>query len=392
MNHHPVKTGLEYLLNNSYNDIKSRRSGLIMHPASVTANLESSSKAFIKAGYNLDRLFGPQHGARGEKQDNMIESGFYRDPDTKLPVYSLYGDVRKPTPEMLKGLDLLFFDLQDVGVRVYTFIWTMALAMEACSTAGIKFIVLDRPNPVGCVQREGPLLRKDFESFVGLQPVPLRHGLTTGELARWLNKERAINCQLDVMACTGLTRRMLWPDTGLPWVMPSPNLPTTDSCLVYPGMVLLEGTNISEGRGTTRPFEIFGAPWLDNHKLVQHLNSAGLPGVIFRALSFEPTFNKYAGQLCHGAQIHVTDPHIFKSVRTTVEILKITRELAPKEFAWRQPPYEYEEKLLPVDILWGSSDLRNGIDKGKSADNILAPVRDELLKFTSQVEPYLLYD
>ena len=392
MSHKPVKTGLQCLLSASYADFRSQRCGLIMHPASVTANLETSAEALIKAGFNLDRLFGPQHGARGEKQDNMIESDSYRDPVLDLPVYSLYGEVRKPTPEMLDGLDILYFDLQDVGVRVYTFIWTMALAMEACVENNVKFVVLDRPNPLGGTKLEGELLKKGFESFVGLHAIPLRHGLTCGELALWLNKERGINCELDVIACKGLSRSMLWQETGLPWVMPSPNLPTIDSCLVYPGMVLLEGTNISEGRGTTRPFEIFGAPWLDNHKLVQHLNSAGLPGVIFRVLSFEPTFNKYAGQLCYGAQIHMTDPHIFESVRMTVEILRMAREMAARDFDWRPPPYEYEHKRWPIDILWGSDKLRREIDSGMTTDNILAGVDDEMQKFTGQVEPSLLYD
>jgi len=392
MSHKPVKTGLQCLLSAFYADFRSQRCGLIMHPASVTANLETSAEALIKAGFNLDRLFGPQHGARGEKQDNMIESDSYRDPVLDLPVYSLYGDVRKPTPEMLKGLDTLFFDLQDVGVRVYTFIWTMALAMEACAENNVKFVVLDRPNPLGGIKLEGELLKKGFESFVGLHVIPLRHGLTCGELALWLKNQQNINCDLDVITCKGLSRDMLWQETGLPWVMPSPNLPTIDSCFVYPGMVLLEGTNISEGRGTTRPFEIFGAPWLDNHKLVQHLNSAGLPGVIFRVLSFEPTFNKYAGQLCYGAQIHVTDPYIFESVRMTVEILRMAREMAPDDFNWRPPPYEYEHKRWPIDILWGSDNLRREIDSGMATDNILDGVDDELRKFTRQVEPYLLYD
>jgi uncharacterized protein YbbC (DUF1343 family) len=387
----PVKSGLESLLAEKPAGIKTKRSGLILHPASVTSDLTRAAEALINAGFNIERLFGPQHGALGEKQDNMIESGFFKDAHLGLPVYSLYGDVRKPTPEMLEGIEQLIFDLQDVGVRVYTFVWTMALAMEACAECGVKFIVLDRPNPVGGEKREGPLLRKGFESFVGLHPVPLRHGFTTGELANWLNEERGIHCDLTVIPCEGLSRKMLWQDTGLPFIMPSPNLPTIDSCIVYPGMVLFEGTNLSEGRGTTRPFEIFGAPWLDNIKLIEKLKSAQLPGVVFRPLSFEPTFQKYKGQLCFGAQIHVSDPFAFAAVRTAVEILTAVKELNPDDFMWRTPPYEYEEKLFPIDILWGSDSLRTAVDQGRHTPEILAGTEKELRDFSANVTPYLLY-
>jgi len=391
MKNNIVITGLESLLSKSPSDLKSQKSGLILHPASVTSGLTLAADALIDGGFNIDRLFGPQHGARGEKQDNMIESDFYKDPQLGLPVYSLYGDVRKPTPAMLDGLDQLIFDLQDVGVRVYTFVWTMALAMEACAESGVKFVVLDRPNPVGLEKREGALLEETYRSFVGLHPIPLRHGLTVGELARWLNEERGIHCDLTVVPCEGLSRKMLWPDTNLPYIIPSPNLPTIDSCIVYPGMVLLEGTNLSEGRGTTRPFEIFGAPWLDNLKLVEKLKTAQLPGVIFRPISFEPTFQKYKGELCSGAQLHVTDPLLFDSVRTATEIFVAVREIAAKDFKWRMPPYEYEEKLLPIDILWGSEKLRVDIDQGKQTDEILSGTVGQLDDFSARVAPYLLY-
>lgn len=387
-----VKTGLQCLLGDRAGDFKSKRSGLILHPASLTADFKLAADALCAAGFKLDRLFGPQHGARGEKQDNMKESDNYRDADLGLTVHSLYGAVRKPTAEMLAGLDVLFFDLQDVGVRVYTFIWTMVLAMEACAAAGVKFVVLDRPNPLGGIKREGPLLKKGYESFVGLHPIPLRHGLTCGELAQWLNMERNIHCELEIIPCQGLHRRMTWMDTGLAYIMPSPNLPTPDSCAVYPGMVLLEGTNISEGRGTTRPFEIFGAPWLDGHLLVSRLSSLNLPGVIFRPTFFEPTFGKYAGKLCGGAQIHVTDHLTFESVRGAIEILVAVRERAPDEFNWLSAPYEYEERLLPIDILWGSDKLRKGLENGLHADEILAGTETELQNFAARLNPYLLYE
>ena len=371
--------------------LRHARLGLIAHPASVTSGLAFSADALRAADYDLRALFGPQHGARGEKQDNMIESDHYTDPVTGLPVHSLYGEVRKPTPAMLDGLDAVLFDLQDVGVRVYTFIWTMALAMEACAEAGVRFVVLDRPNPIGGIRREGPVLREEYRSFVGLHPVPLRHGLTCGEMARWLNDERGIGCDLTVIPCEGWRRDMSWADTGLPWVMPSPNLPTPDSCIVYPGMVLIEGTNLSEGRGTTRPFELFGAPWLDPVALASRLGRARLHGVVFRPCHFEPTFQKHVGALCGGAQLHITDADAFEPVRTAVEIFIAARELAPSDFAWREPPYEYEETLAPIDILWGGAGLRQGVDAGATANEILGGVDRELDAFRKSVERYLLY-
>jgi len=395
-----VTIGLEVLLRDGgdaagFRDAVARprdaRLGLIVHPASVTSQFVFAADAIHSAGFNLRALFGPQHGARGEKQDNMIESDHYTDPVTGLPVHSLYGQVRKPTPEMLAGLDALLFDLQDVGVRVYTFMWTMALAMEACAEAGVRFVVLDRPNPIGGVKREGPVLREEYRSFVGLHPVPLRHGLTCGEMARWLNDVRGIGCDLTVIPCEGWRRDMSWHDTGLPWVMPSPNLPTPDSCVVYPGMVLMEGTNLSEGRGTTRPFELFGAPWLDPTTLVARLNRSQLPGVVFRPCHFEPTFQKHVGALCGGAQLHVTDPAAFEPVRTAVEILIATRALAPHDMAWGLPPYEYEETHPPIDILWGSTSLREGVDAAATASEILDGVDAELATFSASVERYLLY-
>ena len=390
----PIATGLDRFVAGTAGKatrLRNSRLGLIAHPASVTSDLTHAADALHGAGCDLRALFGPQHGARGEKQDNMIESDHYPDPVTGLPVHSLYGEVRKPTPAMLNGLDALLFDLQDVGVRVYTFIWTMALAMEACAEAGIRFVVLDRPNPIGGIRREGPMLQPGYESFVGLHPVPLRHGLTCGEMARWLNEERGIGCDLTVIPCAGWRRSMLWEDTGLPWVMPSPNLPTPDSCVVYPGMVLLEGTNLSEGRGTTRPFEIFGAPWLDPAALTTHLTNAHLSGVHFRPCHFEPTFQKHAGHLCGGAQLHVTDPHAFEPVRTAVEILVAAHTLAPHDFVWREPPYEYEETLPPIDILWGGPALRKGVQDGATSNEILEGAEAELAGFGASVGRHLPY-
>ncbi|MCA1789669.1 MAG: DUF1343 domain-containing protein [Thioalkalivibrio sp.] len=386
-----VLPGVSRLLAGEHRHLQFERLGLVAHPASVTPDLEPSVDALWHAGFGLRALFGPQHGARGEKQDNMIESDPYMDPATGLPVHSLYGEVRKPTPEMLEGIDALLFDLQDVGVRVYTFVWTMALAMEACAEAGVRFVVLDRPNPIGAMRREGPVLRPGFESFVGLQPIPLRHGLTTGELARWLNGVRGIGCELEVVPCSGLERWMRWKDTGLPWVMPSPNLPTPEACEVYPGMVLLEGTNLSEGRGTTRPFELFGAPYVDPGALVASLEPRLESGVKLRPCHFEPTFQKHAGVLCGGAQLHVLEPEALEPVRTAVEILVAVKALTGASFAWRDPPYEYEEVIPPIDLLWGHAGLRQGIDAGLETADILSGVDAELAGFTRSVEPFLLY-
>ncbi len=377
--------------------LRRKRLGLVAHPASVTSRLEFAADALLRSRFNLCALFGPQHGARGEKQDNMIESEHYADPVTGLPVHSLYSEVRKPTPAMLKGLDTILFDLQDVGTRVYTFIWTMALVMEACAEHNIQFVVLDRPNPIGLNAVEGPVVQAGYESFVGLHPLPLRHGMTVGEIALWLNAPtdtggRGIGCPLEVVRCHGLDRNSdtAMGNRGLPWVMPSPNLPGPESCLVYPGMVLLEGTNLSEGRGTTRPFELFGAPWIDPVAFVARLNEAQLPGIVFRPCHFEPTFNKHAGQLCGGAQLYPTGPG-FKPVRTAIEILVAARELAPGHLSWIDPPYEYEEILPPIDILWGSPALREGVDRGDATDTILAastggnrepfPARDQHLLY-----------
>jgi uncharacterized protein YbbC (DUF1343 family) len=386
-----VRRGVERVLAGEAPHLRKLSLGLVAHPASVTDDLTHSATALFDAGFDLRALFGPQHGARGEKQDNMVESSSYTDPLSGLPVYSLYGDVRKPTPDMLRGLDALLFDLQDVGVRVYTFVWTMALAMEACAEAGVGFVVLDRPNPIGGDLREGPVLRAGFESFVGLHQIPLRHGLTCGELARWLVAERGIDCDLEVVACDGWSREATWNDTGLPWVLPSPNLPTPDSCAVYPGMVLLEGTNLSEGRGTTRPFELFGAPYVDPYALERRLAETLGPGVTIRPCHFEPTFQKHAGTMCGGGQIHVTDARAFRPVHTAVAILAAVKEQAPDAFAWRSPPYEYETVKPPIDILWGSDALRLAIDAGASADEICEAAGADMDAFGAEVTPHLLY-
>lgn len=387
-----TRTGIERLVAERVRDLAGARVGVIAHPASVTRSLRSTVDVlWEQPGVRLAAVFGPQHGALGEKQDNMIESDSFRDPRTGLPVHSLYGSVRRPTGEMLEGLDVLLFDLQDVGVRAYTFVWTMTLAMEACRDAGVPFMVLDRPNPLTGSRIEGPVLRPGYESFVGLHPVPLRHGLTAGELARLANHAFGIDAELDVVACDGWRRSAWFDEIGLPWVLPSPNLPTLDSATVYPGTVLVEGTNLSEGRGTTRPFEIVGAPFLDAYALAARMGEVGLPGVAFRPHAFEPTFGKHAGHLCGGVQIHVTDRDAFRPVDLGVHLLAAAREIAPRDFAWETPPFEYEEVLHPIDILWGSDVLRTRLERGDDPAAILADTRPEVDAFRELCRPFLLY-
>jgi uncharacterized protein YbbC (DUF1343 family) len=322
----------------------------------------------------------------------MIESDFYRDPDTGLPVHSLYGAVRCPTEEMLSDIDILVFDLQDVGTRVYTFIQTMAYCMQACARFGKSMIVLDRPNPVNGQQVEGNLLDPEFQSFVGIYPLPMRHGMTAGELALLYNKEFGIGCRLTVVPMQGW-RRSYWHDeTELPWVMPSPNLPTRESATVYPGMVLVEGTLLSEGRGTTRPFELVGAPYVQARTLAEHLNSRRLPGVQFRPAYFEPTFQKHAGKMCGGVQIHVNDRDRFEPFLTGIATISAVKELFPDSFRWRDPPYEYESVKMPIEILCGGQRIPAQIEQGASPEVIRQGWQEDVARFVALRQSYLLYD
>lgn len=388
-----VATGIEVLLRERKHLLAGARVGAVVHPASVLANLEHSADALAdEKSFRLTSLLGPQHGARGEKQDNMIESEFYRDPDTDVPVHSLYGETRWPTEEMLNDIDVLVFDLQDVGTRVYTFIHTMAYCMEACARFGKNMIVLDRPNPINGIQVEGNLLDPKFRSFVGLYPLPMRHGMTVGELALLYNSEFGIGCSLTVVPMYGWHRRFWFEQTGLPWVMPSPNMPTLDSATVYPGMVLVEGTTVSEGRGTTRPFEFAGAPYVNGRRLAQTLNEAGLPGVRFRPVYFEPTFQKWAKHMCGGVQLHVSDRTVFEPFLTGIATLAAIRRLYPDEFQWRQPPYEYESWKLPIEILCGGTRISHQIDAGTPLEIIRQGWQEDVAHFMKQRQAYLLYD
>ncbi len=388
-----VRPGIEVLLKDKPQLLAGARVGVVVHPASLLPSLQHTADAMHEAPeLRLVSLFGPQHGARGEKQDNMIESRFYKDPDTGLPVHSLYSETRRPTEEMLHDLDVLVFDLQDVGTRVYTFIHTMAHCMEACARHGKAMVVLDRPNPINGDQVEGNLLDPRFSSFVGLYPLPMRHGMTVGELALLFNAEFGIGCDLTVVPMQGWRRGDWFDQTGLPWIMPSPNLPALESATVYPGMVLVEGTMVSEGRGTTRPFEIVGAPYVNARLLAERLNRLSLDGVRFRPVYFEPTFQKHAKAMCGGVQIHVRDRRVFEPYLTGIMVIATIRSLYPESFLWRQPPYEYETRKMPIEILCGGERIPGMIEAGLSAEEFRLSWQNDVSGFASKRTPYLLYE
>lgn len=385
-----VRLGSERLL--ASGQLKSRRVGIVSNPASIDAGFQHVVRRMAgEPGIRLAAIFGPQHGYRADAQENMIETAHARDATRGVPVYSLYSETREPTADMLKDIDVLVIDLQDVGTRIYTFIYTMANCLRACKKYGVPAIVCDRPNPIGGTKIGGPMLMKGFESFVGQFPIPMRHGMTIAELARFFNEVDDIGADLTVIPMEHWRRPMYFDDTGLPWVMPSPNVPTVDTAVVYPGTVLFEGTNISEGRGTTRPFELIGAPWIDAELLAEKLAGYSLPGVHFRPVVFEPTFHKHAKVGCGGVQIHVTDRETFKPVESTVALLAEIRAQKPGKFEWRAPPYEYERVKLPFDILAGSSELRQQIEADVPVPTIYSSWEPAHERFVRNRKQFLLY-
>jgi uncharacterized protein YbbC (DUF1343 family) len=368
------------------------RVGVLANPASVDHDFgHIVDRLGESADYKLAAIFGPQHGFKSDLQDNMIESPHAKDARRNVPIFSLYSETREPTPEMLDLIDLLVIDIQDVGARIYTFIYTMANCLRAAARHGLPVIVCDRPNPIGGVAVEGPMLEPGYESFVGQFPIPMRHGMTVAELARLFNEHHGIGAELEIIPMQGWLRDTYFDETDIPWVLPSPNMPTVDTAIVYPGTVLFEGTMLSEGRGTTRPFELIGAPWLDGEQLAARLNEVGLPGVHFRAAGFEPTFQKHARVPCGGCQIHVTSRHDFEPVKTGVSLLRECYGLAPKQFKWRDPPYEYEHDKMPIDILAGSSALREQIEQQIPLDEIAESWVAGIVAFEDIRKPYLLY-
>jgi uncharacterized protein YbbC (DUF1343 family) len=388
----PVQTGLEHFLEAPPRLISGRRLGLLCNPASVSATLRHARDLIHhRLPGSLTALFSPQHGFYSEKQDNMIESTDIMERVLGIPVYSLYGETRKPMAEMFERIDSLLIDLQDVGTRVYTFVYTLSYCMEAAKQWGKEIIVLDRPNPISGVSVEGNCLTPDCISFVGRYPLPMRHGMTIGELARLFNDAYGIDCDLTVIPMKGWQRSMYFEDTGLPWVAPSPNLPTPASATVYPGQVLWEGTNVSEGRGTTQPFELFGAPFIDPDRILKHIGASGIPGATLRPVGFEPTSNKWQGKLCRGFQIHITDRKIYKPYRTSLLLLSAVLSLHGKEFSWKSPPYEYEFQRLPIDLILGDSLLRQRIEASEDIDQTEALWQEETAMFKKLREAFLLY-
>ena len=390
-----VKTGLDVWVEQGFSALKGQRVGAIVNPTSVDSRFRHLADLLAQTpGVTLAALFGPEHGIRGEAQ-YMVAVDEARDRRTGVPVHSLYGhtfESLSPRPEWLQGLDALVFDIQDVGSRYYTYVYTMALAMKVAAQAGVRFYVLDRPNPLNGVTVEGNLVGKGYESFVGLYPVPNRHGMTAGELARFFNATQGFGCDLTVVPCEGLRRDMYWSDTGLPFINPSPNMPTPDTALVYPGMCQGEGTNVSEGRGTCRPFEQFGAPWVDTDALLARLGKEELPGVAFRPVGFTPTFDKYKGESCNGLFIHVTDPQAFLSLRTGIAIFRALAEQGRGgKFAWRADAYEFVEDVPAFDLLCGTDQVRRGIEAGWPLEKLLEGFAAQAKAFEEQRRPYLLY-
>ena len=372
--------------------LRGARVAVVCNHASVDRGfLHIVDRLAAADGVTLGAIFGPQHGFRSDVQDNMVETPHGDDPSRRVPVYSLYSETREPTAEMLRGIDVVVIDLQDIGARIYTYIYTMANCLRACGRHGIPVIVCDRPNPINGVDVEGALLRAGYESFVGLFPIPMRHGMTIGELAALFNQRFGLGATLEVVRMEGWRREMYADASNLPWVMPSPNMPTLETAVVYPGTVLFEGTMLSEGRGTTRPFELVGAPWIEAERFAREMNALGLPGAFFRPAVFEPTFQKHAKRTCGGCQIHVTDRAAFKPVLTGAALIQMFRQFDPQQFAWRQPPYEYEHDKLPIDILAGSDRLRGQIEAGVAPQRIAESWGDDEDEFRRLRQPYLMY-
>ncbi|HEY7169382.1 MAG TPA: DUF1343 domain-containing protein [Vicinamibacterales bacterium] len=372
--------------------LDGRAVGIVCNPASVDHRFTHVADAIARQGRaRLAAIFGPQHGFRSDVQENMIETGHAQDALRRVPVYSLYSETREPSADMLHGLDVLVIDLQDVGTRIYTYIYTLAYCLIAAKKHGLKVIVCDRPNPIGGTQIEGPMLVPGWESFVGLYPIPMRHGMTIGELARLFNEHFGIGADLQIVTMEGWRRKMYHDDAQAPWVMPSPNMPTLDTAIVYPGTVLFEGTNVSEGRGTTRPFELVGAPWVVAETFADALNRRGAAGVFFRPTVFEPTFHKHARQSCGGCQIHVTDRRTFAPALIGILLTEAFRAADPDRFRWRDPPYEYEHTKRPFDILAGSSETRNQIEAGVRAEEIARSWEPAVAEFDKLRRKFLLY-
>ena len=366
-----VKSGLEILLEKLPSELNGKRIGILCHAPSVTRNFSHITDLFFrKDECELTAIFGPQHGLFGQTQDNMIEWTGDIHPVFNIPVFSLYGQQRKPTKAMLENIDALIIDLQDVGARLYTYIWTMKLCMEACAEVGIGVWILDRPNPIAAVKTDGPVLKEEYFTFVGGASIPMCHRMTIGEIATWIKAKYVKKCDLKIIWMKNWCRSMMFYDTGLPWVIPSPNMPALNTAIVYPGTVLIEALNLSEGRGTTIPFELFGAPFIDPYLLKKYLDARKIKGCCFRIHNFIPTFNKFCGQRCNGLQIHISDLDLFKPVTTALEIINaVIQTSSAGDLKFNDPPYEYEYNLMPFDILSGDSGMRQALKNRESLES-----------------------
>lgn len=387
-----VKLGLETLLEDHSAKLGTARVGLICNQASVNHDLRHAADLLYEhPGIKLAALFGPQHGIRGDVQDNMIETEHTVDRETGLVIHSLYSETREPTEAMLQDLDVLVFDMQDVGCRIYTFAYTLANCMAAARGLGKKVIVCDRPNPINGLRVAGNVLEPEQASFVGLFAIATRHGMTLGELAKMFNEHFQINCDLEVIKMEGWERKYWHDQTDAPWVMPSPNIPTLDTATVFPGAVHFEGTQLSEGRGTTRPFELVGAPYIDPEEYARHLNAINLPGVFFRSCIFRPTFQKHAGVSCGGVQIHVTDRNEFEPVITGIATVKAAYDLYRSDFRWKDSPYEYVYDRNPFDVIAGTSSIREGFEQERTLEDIQQSWAAPFASFLEVRDRYLLY-
>ena len=388
-----TSTGLELLLNKVPSELKGKRIGVLCHAASITRNFEHITDVFHGLqDFRLTAIFGPQHGLYGQTQDNMIEWQSQVHPHYGIPLFSLYGENRKPTAEMLNEIDALVIDLQDVGTRIYTYPWTVKLCMEACSEAGIPVWILDRPNPVAKLKCDGPVLKPEFFTFVGGACIPLCHRMTIAEIALWVKEKYYPHCDLKIIKMEGWRRNSLYSDTGLPWVLPSPNMPTLKSAIVYPGTVLIEALNLSEARGTTIPFELFGAPFLNTPELYKNLNARKIPGCAFRIHNYIPTFHKFHGELCNGMQIHVTDYELLRPVETALNLFDAIIETSkPGSLSFNAPPYEYENRLMPFDILSGDSGMRETLLKREDLNKEIQRWSFETELFEKEFKELSLY-
>lgn len=388
----PVSLGLERLLEDQLDLLRGQKVGLVCNQASVDHGFHhAADRLFTHPEVKLTALFGPQHGIRGDVQDNMIETAHAVDRVTGLPIHSLYSETREPTEAMLENVDLLVFDMQDVGCRIYTFAYTMANCMRAARRFQKKVIVCDRPNPITGLAVSGNVLEVEQASFVGLFPIPTRHGMTLGELARLFNEHFEIRCELEVVTMKGWAREYWQDETDAPWVLPSPNMPTIDSATVFPGTVHFEGTQMSEGRGTTKPFELVGAPYVEPEAYADKLNELAFPGVYFRSCVFRPTFQKHGGVSCGGVQIHVTNRNEFEPVIAGVAMVKAAFDMYPQEFRWKEPPYEYVYDRNPFDVIAGTSRLRESFERGEPLESIERQWQGPLNEFRKVREQYLLY-